>query len=308
MAAGFAFAATQLAGPAQAQNTRSFVSGLGSDSNNCSLAAPCRSFQHAHDQTFAGGEIAVLDTAGYGTVIINRAISIVNPGGVEAGILVPSGGTAITINAGASDAIILRGLTVEGAGIGGTGIAFNSGGSLVIRNSVIRNFTGACILFQPNTAGVSHLNVSDTLVSDSGGGIGIGPSDTGTTYGVLDRVHIEHNTLNGILISTTTQAINVTISDSVSASNGEAGILASSIGGTPVNVMVRNSTIANNGGDGLDAFGSSGTTIRVTRSTITGNNTGAWSVANGGSLLSYADNNIDGNSLSNALPPTKPYK
>ena len=70
MVASFALAATQLAGPAQAQNTRSFVSGLGSDSNNCSLAAPCRSFQHAHDQTNAGGEIAVLDTAGSARAVL----------------------------------------------------------------------------------------------------------------------------------------------------------------------------------------------------------------------------------------------
>jgi hypothetical protein len=93
IAAGLALAAMLPALPAQAQNTRSFVSGLGNDLNNCSLAAPCRTFQHTHDQTNAGGEIAVLDTAGYGAVTITKSISIVNPGGVEAGISVPSGGT-----------------------------------------------------------------------------------------------------------------------------------------------------------------------------------------------------------------------
>src|ERR1700686_824410 len=119
--------------PAQAQNTRSFVSGLGNDLNNCSLAAPCRTFQRAHDQTNAGGEIAVLDSAGYGAVTITKSISIVNPGGVEAGITVPSGGIAITINA--SGAIVaLRGLTLEGAATGSDGILVNSGGSLNVRD------------------------------------------------------------------------------------------------------------------------------------------------------------------------------
>jgi hypothetical protein len=103
--------------PAQATlNNRSFVSGLGFDINPCTLAAPCRSFQAAHDATFAGGEIAVLDTVGYGTLTITKSISIVNPGGVEAGIVVSWGGTAITITA-PNAFVALRGLTLEGANV-----------------------------------------------------------------------------------------------------------------------------------------------------------------------------------------------
>src|ERR1700686_620364 len=149
--------------PAQAQNTRSFVSGLGNDLNNCSLAAPCRTFQRAHDQTNAGGEIAVLDSAGYGAVTITKSISIVNPGGVEAGITVPSGGTAITINGGTI--VALRGLTLEGAAPGSDGIQVNSNVSLTVRDSVIRNFTGIGIYFSTNAA--SQLSVLNTLVSDN---------------------------------------------------------------------------------------------------------------------------------------------
>ena len=74
------FAATLLtlslgAGAAQAQ-TRVFVAAQGSDSNPCTFAAPCRTFQHAHDMVAAGGEIDVLDPAGYGAVIITKSISI----------------------------------------------------------------------------------------------------------------------------------------------------------------------------------------------------------------------------------------
>jgi hypothetical protein len=47
----------------QAQPNRTFVSGQGSDSYPCSLAAPCRSFTGALNQTAAGGEIVVLDSA-----------------------------------------------------------------------------------------------------------------------------------------------------------------------------------------------------------------------------------------------------
>src|SRR5690242_2096621 len=110
----------------QAQNVRSFVSPAGNDADNCSLAAPCRTFAAAYTATNAGGEIAVLGTAGYGPLTITKAISIVNGGGFEAGIPVPSGGIGITVTAGATDAVSLRGLSIEGAGVGATGIRFNS--------------------------------------------------------------------------------------------------------------------------------------------------------------------------------------
>src|SRR5215472_9725628 len=111
---------------AYAQANRTFVSGDGSDSNPCSLAAPCRSFAGALAQTNPGGEIAVLDTAGYGAVTITKAISIVNEEGVEAGITATSG-DGITISAGASDVVNLRGLTLVGVGSNGNGITFNTG-------------------------------------------------------------------------------------------------------------------------------------------------------------------------------------
>jgi len=62
-------------GPTQAQ-TRVFVAAQGLDSNPCTFAAPCRTFQHAHDVVAAAGEIDVLDPAGYGALTINKAISI----------------------------------------------------------------------------------------------------------------------------------------------------------------------------------------------------------------------------------------
>jgi hypothetical protein len=84
--------------PAQAQRARVFVSVTGNDANPCTAGSPCKTFQAAHDAVLAGGEISVLDTGGYGTLVISKAISIVAVG-VEASIAIPLGGTAITINA-----------------------------------------------------------------------------------------------------------------------------------------------------------------------------------------------------------------
>src|SRR5262249_46521986 len=126
---------------AYALANRTFVSGSGNDANPCSLGAPCRSFAGAITQTAPGGEIAVLDTAGYGGGAIGHTVSIVNEEGVEAGITVTSG-DGITIDASASDIVNLRGLTIVGTGASsGNGITFNSGGVLNIQNCVIRGFT-----------------------------------------------------------------------------------------------------------------------------------------------------------------------
>jgi hypothetical protein len=125
------FACSMHAAPAQAQ--RVFVSATGSDGNPCTFASPCRTFQHAHNTTAAGGEIDELDPAGYGTVTISKAISIQGHG--YAGIAAPNGATAITINAGLSDEINLRGLLIDGVGSGQAGIVLYGGAVLEIQES-----------------------------------------------------------------------------------------------------------------------------------------------------------------------------
>src|SRR4029077_11306196 len=164
--------------PAAAQATRTFVSGHGSNSNPGSLAAPCRSFAQALTQTTAGGEIAVLDTAGYGAVTITKSVTILNEEGVEAGITVSSG-DAITINAAAADVVNLRGLTLVGAG-GNNGITFTSGTVLNVQNCVIRGFTGAGIALSPTAS--ANINISNTIVSgNNSDGISLEPSGSGIT-------------------------------------------------------------------------------------------------------------------------------
>src|SRR5450631_2550441 len=116
-----------LAAPAQALSNRAWVSGHGTDVAGCgSPASPCRTFQYVHDNIIApGGEIDVLDPAGYGPVTIAKALSIVNDGAGTAG-LQPGGNFVsgvITINAGWNDAITLRGLTIDGFGFSsGSGV------------------------------------------------------------------------------------------------------------------------------------------------------------------------------------------
>jgi hypothetical protein len=140
---------------------RTYVSGTGSDSNGCTVSAPCKTFQAALALTTAGGEIYVLNSANYGPVTITKAVTITSEGAV-AGVLATTG-AGITINAGATDVINLRGLDIDGANTGSVGIQFNSGQALNIQKSVLRNFTGSGINFAPS--GTSTLFVSDTVVT-----------------------------------------------------------------------------------------------------------------------------------------------
>jgi Right handed beta helix region len=304
IAAGLAFGAALPSTPASATFVRTFVSGTGSDSNPCTRTQPCLTFAFAITQTTAGGEIDVLDPGGYGPLVIDKAISIVNDGVGTVGVRALSGGTAITINAGAADAVSLRGLTIEGAGIGLNGIRFNSGQSLTIENSAIRHFTSDGIQFSPNAS--SKLAVSSTLVADNGDAIIVSPTGAGAVTAVFNRVETNNNAGTGITVDGefSTGTVKATVSDSVAAGNSSAGFVAfSSPGHAPPTLMLFHSVAANND-FGLSASG--GATVRVAQSMLTGNRIG-WS-APGGFVQSYADNYIDGNAGGETAPPSTAKK
>jgi Right handed beta helix region len=298
-AVGLSLAGILSTAPAQAQNNRSFVSGHGSDTNACTLAAPCRTFQRAHDMTNASGEIDVLDPAGYGSLTINKAISIVNDGVGTSSVLVPSGGTGIAINApGASDAVSLRGITVEGAGVGQTGIGFGTGGSLTIVNCVIRHVTGLGVAFIPSAT--SSLVVSNTTSSDNGGD-GFKVQGSQTVTAVFNRVEANNNThgiginVNGA-VSPSTSTTKVTISDSVMDHNSDGVDFDALTTSSATTVTLFHSVITNNSGVGVNGPGDAGT-LRLAQSVVTGNTNG-WE----GLVQSYGDNYIDGNGANQGAP------
>src|ERR1700738_4557637 len=91
---------------AQAQATRTWVSGVGDDANPCSRTAPCKTFPGAITKTAAGGEIDALDPGGCGATTITKSITIDGGGGIVASIL-PGATAAVVVNAGAGDHITL---------------------------------------------------------------------------------------------------------------------------------------------------------------------------------------------------------
>src|SRR3954453_19002448 len=98
------------AAQANAQATRTWISGVGDDVNPCSRTAPCKTWAGAISKTAAGGEIDCLDPGGFGSVTITKSITLdcsEGEGGAAGGILNsgvpgiiindPNGGTTPTI-------------------------------------------------------------------------------------------------------------------------------------------------------------------------------------------------------------------
>src|SRR6266567_3980764 len=112
--------------PAQAQASRTWVSGVGSDANPCSRTAPCKTFAGAISKTAAGGEIDALDPGGFGAVTITKAITIDGGGGQVASVLV-SGTNGIIVQAGVNDVVTLRNIRIDGIGSGLNGVRYLSG-------------------------------------------------------------------------------------------------------------------------------------------------------------------------------------
>jgi hypothetical protein len=191
-AVGLALVGALQAAPASALNARTFVSGHGNDANPCNFSGPCRTFSAANAKTAPSGEITVLDVAGYGPLTITTSLSIVNDGVGETGIILIAAGNAITISAGANDAVSLRDLTIDGSGLGTTGIQFNTGASLTIAKCVVRHLVTDGIHFA--TTGASSLSISNSVISDNtNDGIFVEPTGSGAVTAVFNRVEVNNN-------------------------------------------------------------------------------------------------------------------
>jgi hypothetical protein len=286
--------------PAQAQNgslTRSFVSSSGSDTNACTITAPCASFAHAYTVIAASGIIAALDPGKYGPLNIVGPVTVNGNG--WAAITGTANGSGITVNiSGGTGNVILTGLEVDGAGAGYNGIVFESGASLTISDCIVKDFvvngsgTGNGILIAP-TSNANFTVVNTIAVNNGNVGILYAPtSGTPTTIGTIDHVVATNNTGSGIGVEPSGGSAGISISNSIASNNGSNGIVTS---GT-VTVTVDNDEISNNG-TGLTV--TSGTVV-LSRSVI--NNNLTYGVSNTGTVDTLLDNRIyaNGNTTSNS--------
>jgi hypothetical protein len=301
--AGIVLAFVLSAAPATAA-TRTWVSGKGSDANACTLAAPCRTFAFAITQTADGGEIDVLDPAGYGALNITKSISIVNDGVGEAGVQAGAGATAVTINAPADAVVHLRGLTIEGANSALNGVQFVSGASFEMLNCVVRHFTLIGIWLNPNTT--SAFSIANTTVSDNGSvGIYILPQGSAGINGIISGVTANNNN-NGIVRSaeTTSGKVTVTVVNSL-VENNNSGFVSAVGDWYQSNLVLRNVT---SNGNNIGVLAYSGGTIWLSQSVVAGNSTGI-QILDSSTVYTYQDNEIgaNGTDISGTLTPRSYY-
>jgi hypothetical protein len=276
--------------PAQAQATRTWVSGVGDDANPCSRTAPCKTFAGAISKTATGGYINCLDPGGFGQVTITKAITIQCE--EETGHIL-AGTQGVIVNVASSTNVTLRGLTIEspnGASLPNNGILLNQGGNLHLQEVVITGgYLNGAITIAP-TAGVSQVHIVDTYITDSGStGIKLAPAG-GNVNAELNRVSLENNPA-GILANGTSGIVNVVMRETVAANGSGIGIQGTSTA-SAVSVVVDRTTVTGYG-TGVNANGGSAA-VRIGNSTVTNNVTGV-STTSSGNLRTYKTNEINGN-------------
>lgn len=278
-----------------------WVSVDGNDTNDCSTASPCRTFSGALGKVSPGGQINILDSGDFGPVTIDKPVSLISNGAL--GGIHASAGTAITINAGANDKVVLRGLTLDGLGTGLDGVSFVAGGNLYIENCTINSFGRYGINFSP-TSGSGKLFVTDTIlrnngVGATGGGLYLSANTAPGFVAVVDGLRSESNVF-GVRAD---NLGSVTVRNSLAANNGFAGFTAVTLSGSgPIRMFIENSISVSNGTNGV-ASGGIGATVTISNVAVTNNQTGLI-VGNGGVLISFGNNKIQGNTTDGAPTTT----
>jgi hypothetical protein len=261
--------------PLSAQGQRTFVSAQhGSDANPCSVTLPCRTFGAAIAAVPAGGEVLVLDSGGYGGATITQAVTIEAPAGIYAGIHVAT--DAITINAGAGDAVVLRGLTLNGGAGTGDAIVANTVGSLRVESCVISQWTNAGI----HLSTAAKLFVDNTNITGCLFGVQV-DNGAGTSQIHIDHCHFDGNNGSGYIAKTAAPGGSTAVATNSSSSNngGDGWVCGSGSSGTD-NLNLEFCDGSGNGAYGLVNNSSNALSVSVYSNCVLSNN-----VINGASRL-----------------------
>ena len=290
-----AFFIAAISSAAQAQATRTWVSGVGDDVNPCSRTAPCKTFAGAISKTAAGGEIDALDPGGYGAVTITKAITI--DGGYTLASILASGTTGVIVNisAAATDGrrVTLRRLSINGTGttFGLHGVRVLAAREVHVENCYIANFSTTGIKADELAEAGTLLRVVDTNINNTVVGI-TASTTTSFMLGVIDRVHISRMQV-GII---TKDRAFLTVRDSfISDSKLGAAPLPAGIqvvAPSNVNNLAVERTVFFSVGKGIIA-GGNGTKVSLSNSSFL-QNTDAFTTA-GGQVSTHGNNQFANN-------------
>ena len=279
---------------AQAQATRTWVSGVGNDNNPCSRTAPCKTFAGAISKTAAGGEISVLDPAGYGTLNITKPLTV--DGGTGAGwgsVLASNAATGFIINTpGASDTVHLRNLSINGAGspLGTTGISYLAANTLHLENIRIQRFSGDGV--RMNNATVGRLIMKGVHISECGGdGVEIGGTSPSNNAVTIDQSSITRCGHGFRVTNRATALISNSVFSTNNATLSSAAVIADTAAGAGAALIdLENCQIVLNS---VAVRSAANQAVRLSNTHITGN--GNALDFNGGTIASWVNNKIVGN-------------
>src|SRR5439155_23608919 len=229
--------------------------------------------------------IIILDNGGYGGATIAKSLTVNASAGVVAFIA-----RTITVNIGATDKVVLRGLSMNGVVFGDSNaIAFFGGGTLVVDNSVLAGFSSGAGVHQ--AAPGSNLIVNNCEIRNNGTGVRNATGSDTNSNTVIENTRFEYNTSRGVVADFGTATIS--IRNCVLANTNSSAVTAFSASQTqPVLLGIDACTIAHNGtGTDAETSGAGSATIRVTNSTIDHNVNGMF-VSGSGTNESYGNNRV----------------
>jgi hypothetical protein len=273
---------------ASALPARTWVASNGTDGNLCSRSSPCLTFAGALAKTAAGGEINCIDAGDYGVVLIQKAITIDCDGTL--GSMFPSSTFGIQVQAGSSDVITLRNLSINGGGTsGGGGIQYSSAAALHLENVHIFSASGFCIDFETN--GSALLTVDDSTISDCGTGGFYVSTNSGTAAVNINNTRISKSpygiyaaTGSRIMITGSTIFFNnYAVSQSGAALGSTVTVVGSTLGYSTAAALISHS-----GSNFILAFGNNFVNDVLVFS------------PNGGQIYTGGDNNNSGSTVGTA--------
>jgi hypothetical protein len=258
---------------AQAQATRTWVSGVGDDANPCSRTAPCKTFAGAISKTAPCGEISVLDPGGFGAVTITKSITL-DGDGTLAGILSATV-NGIIVQAGTTDKVVIRSISINGVCSGLNGIRFLAGKHLHVENCTISNITqnGIDVSLGATTV-FNELSVTNTTFFNVGGAAISQVATSGG--GGVPTAQITNCRMNSVGRGLDVTFGNATIANSAISHAAAEGVKSNGNGVT-INAA---GVVVDNSATGLSAA-VSGATINFANCDIVNNSTGLNIVAGG---------------------------
>ncbi len=277
---------------AQAQATRTWVSGVGDDANPCSRTAPCKTFAGAISKTAVDGEIDALDPGGFGAVTITKAITIDGNGW---GSILAAGVNGVIVNLTAnsgSNTVQLRNISINGAGTGTVGVRIIStvaNTKVFIENCVIFGFrAGSGRGVEDSRTVGGFLVIENTLVKNNlTQGIFV-QANSGTIRASLKNVTSYSNTW-GILAH---QNVNMICDGCVASNNSSIGFGAET--GAQVDLV---NSVASGNATGIDSL-TAGSNVRCARTNVSRNTTDGLGF-HGGTIMSYGNCEVSANNGNN---------